>query len=183
MSASPRREDLEFRLSSNDGVTLNVVDARDGRAISARATAYDMQGRIVDETRMSFGGGDSGSIKLSVSPGSYTATVSAGGYASRNVSFQSPSDADRGALARRHAAGALEAQQPRPASASSTRTDFPTGASATPSPRASSSPLRAPRPSPTSPPAPTRCSCSTDEAVVDSKRIVVQEGQTVTEEI
>jgi hypothetical protein len=72
-------------------VTLNVIDARDGRALSARASVFDMQGRIVDETRMMFGGGETGSLKLSVSPGTYTATVSASGYASRNVSFQSPS--------------------------------------------------------------------------------------------
>ena len=86
-------QDLELHLARNSGVTLNVVDARDNRPISARASVYDMQGRVVDETRpmMFGGGGDTGSLKLSLSPGNYTATISAGGYASRNVSFLSPS--------------------------------------------------------------------------------------------
>lgn len=84
--------DLELHLTRNAGVTLNVVDARDGQPVSARASVFDMQGRVVEETRMMFGaGGETGSLKLSVSPGNYTASVSASGYASRNISLQSPS--------------------------------------------------------------------------------------------
>ncbi|HEV7768545.1 MAG TPA: carboxypeptidase regulatory-like domain-containing protein, partial [Thermoanaerobaculia bacterium] len=85
-------EPLEMRMAKNVGVTLNVVDARDGRAISARAYVYDMQGRLVDETRVMFGGGaDSSALTLNVAPGMYSATVSASGYGSRNIALQSPS--------------------------------------------------------------------------------------------
>jgi hypothetical protein len=70
---------------------LTVVDARDGRGLSARAIAFDMQGRLADETRMMYGGGDASSVTLNVAPGSYIVTVSAGGYAPRQVTIQSPS--------------------------------------------------------------------------------------------
>jgi hypothetical protein len=83
--------DLEFSLARNAGVVLTVVDARSGQALSARAVAFDMQGRIADETRMTFGGGEVGNITLNVAPGTYTATISALGYASRQMTIQSPS--------------------------------------------------------------------------------------------
>jgi hypothetical protein len=83
--------DLEFHLGGNDGVRLNVIDARDNRPIGARAIAFDMQGRVADQTRMNFGGGETQSIKLSLAAGTYMATVWAGGYAPRSVSVQSPS--------------------------------------------------------------------------------------------
>jgi hypothetical protein len=87
-SAQP---ELELHLSHNEDMVLSVVDARDGRAISARASVYDMQGRLVNEPRMMFGGGEPADVKLSLSPGSYTASVSANGYATRNIRFQAPS--------------------------------------------------------------------------------------------
>jgi hypothetical protein len=83
--------DLEFHLASSVGVVLHVVDARDNRPVAARGVAFDMQGRVADETRMSFGAGDPTTIEFSISPGSYTGTVWAGGYAPRSISFQSPS--------------------------------------------------------------------------------------------
>jgi protocatechuate 3,4-dioxygenase beta subunit len=88
-SAAP---ELEMHLSHNEDMVLSVVDARDGRAISARASVYDMQGRLVNEPRMMFGGGgEPADVKLSLSPGSYTASISANGYATRNIRFQAPS--------------------------------------------------------------------------------------------
>jgi large repetitive protein len=85
-------EPLEMRMARSTGVTLNVVDARDGRGIAARAYVYDMQGRLVDETRVMFGGGaDTSTLTLNVAPGTYSATVSASGYGSRNLALQSPS--------------------------------------------------------------------------------------------
>ncbi|HYC61583.1 MAG TPA: carboxypeptidase regulatory-like domain-containing protein [Thermoanaerobaculia bacterium] len=84
-------QDMELRLARNEGVTLTVVDARDGRTIAARATGYDMQGRVVAEPRMMFGGGETGDVTLALPPGSFTASVAATGYATRNIRLQSPS--------------------------------------------------------------------------------------------
>jgi uncharacterized GH25 family protein len=83
--------ELEMHLSHNEDMVLSIVDARDDRAISARASVYDMQGRLVNEPRMMFGGGEPADVKLSLSPGSYTASISANGYATRNIRFQAPS--------------------------------------------------------------------------------------------
>ena len=85
---------LELKLARNDGVTLKVVDGRDGRALDATVTVFDLQGRVVHETRtMFFGGGEGATDKrLPLAPGSYTASVFAMGYAPRTVSFRSPSN-------------------------------------------------------------------------------------------
>ncbi len=176
-------QDLEMRLNRNLGVTLNVVDARDGQPISARASVYDMQGRVVDETRMMFGsGGETGSLKLSVSPGTYTATVSAGGYASRNISFQSPSTQSV-ALS---PGGTLQVRSKHSGAVRIRLID----ANGIPYWRISNAlPSRELLPSPNTTTfsnvaAGTYTMQLLDhDAVVDSKRIVVQEGQTVTEEI
>jgi protocatechuate 3,4-dioxygenase beta subunit len=83
-------EDLDVRLAREDVVTLNIVDARDGRPISARAFVYDMQGRVMEEPR--FGGGDDSSgLSVTLSPGTYIASITANGYAGRNVTFRAPS--------------------------------------------------------------------------------------------
>ncbi|HKR66276.1 MAG TPA: carboxypeptidase regulatory-like domain-containing protein [Thermoanaerobaculia bacterium] len=85
-------DDLEVRLARNDGVTLKVVDARDGRALEPVVTVYDAQGRLVYENRMSFGSMEGANdAKLSLAAGRYTAWVSSIGYAQRSVSFTSPS--------------------------------------------------------------------------------------------
>jgi protocatechuate 3,4-dioxygenase beta subunit len=83
-------DDLEIRLAHEDGVTLTVVDARDGRPIAARASVYDMQGRLMDEPRL-LGGDDTSGLKVTLSPGSYVASVTANGYAGRNVTLRAPS--------------------------------------------------------------------------------------------
>jgi len=84
--------ELEFKLSRNDGITLQVVDARDGRAIRGNAYVTDMQGRVVqDESGFSFGGGVSvADLRLPLGPGSYRATLSAYGYASQTITVTSP---------------------------------------------------------------------------------------------
>jgi len=85
-------DDLELKMSRNDGVVLKVVDARDGRTLDAIVSVYDMQGRLVHENRMFFGGAEGASdAKLPLAAGNYTASVSSMGYAMRAVSFQSPS--------------------------------------------------------------------------------------------
>jgi hypothetical protein len=175
-------EELEFHLGRNDGVTLNVVDARDGRPLSARAFVYDMQGRVIDETRMMFGGGEIGSVKLSVSPGTYTANVSASGYAPRNISFQSPSTqtvalSPGGTLmVRSKHDGAVRIRLIdangipywRFSNAMASRELLPTPGTTTFQNVAAGV---------------YTMQLLENDAVVDSKRVVVQEGQTVNEEI
>lgn len=83
--------DVEFRLSKNDGVALKVVDARDGRALTAMVWAFDSMGRMVADSGMRFGGADSAAdVELPLGPGAYTATVTSIGYAPVTVNLTSP---------------------------------------------------------------------------------------------
>lgn len=86
------RDDIELRLSRNDGVTMRVVDGRDGRALNGTVIVFDAQGRVAYDSRtsMRWGSGPS-DLRLPLAPGSYTATVYTYGYAWRSVSFTSPS--------------------------------------------------------------------------------------------
>lgn len=87
------RDGLELRLSRNDGVSLHVVDGRDGRQINAFVTVFDAAGRIVYESMgMRFGSSDTTSdTHLPLAPGSYTATLFMTGYAATSVRVTSPS--------------------------------------------------------------------------------------------
>jgi hypothetical protein len=85
------RDGLEFRLMRGDGVTLRVVDGRDGRAISAIVTVFDSAGRVVPDRGMGFGQGGSTDVHLSLAPGSYTATVMTSEYAPQTARITSPS--------------------------------------------------------------------------------------------
>ncbi|HEX6640112.1 MAG TPA: carboxypeptidase-like regulatory domain-containing protein, partial [Thermoanaerobaculia bacterium] len=174
--------DLELHLANNLGVTLNVVDARDQRPIGARAIAFDMAGRVVDETRMMFGSSESASLKLSLSPGNYMATVVAEGYAPRSISFQSPSTQ----TVMMSPGGTLEVRSQHNNAMRVRLID----ANGQPYPRFGGfPPTRELLPSPGT----TTLSniaagvytlqLLNGEAVVDSKRVVVVEGQTVREEI
>jgi hypothetical protein len=174
--------ELELHLGGSIGVTLTVVDARDGRPVSARASVFDMQGRVVDESRMMFGGGETSTLKLKVSPGSYTATISASGYAPRSISFQSPST-QTVALS---PGGALQVRskhskplrirlidatgQPYPRYG-----NFPSSRELLPSPATTTMEDIAP--------GAYTLQLLDNETVVDSKRIVVMEGQIAKEEI
>jgi large repetitive protein len=86
--------DVELRLSKNPGVVLKVVDGRDGRPLQANVNVFDQQGRFIQDTGFRFGGAvdTPGDVKLSLGPGSYTATVSAIGYAAQSISLVSPSN-------------------------------------------------------------------------------------------
>ncbi|HYO78380.1 MAG TPA: carboxypeptidase regulatory-like domain-containing protein, partial [Thermoanaerobaculia bacterium] len=85
-------ENLEVKLTRNDGVTLRVVDARDNRPIRAAVFVYNAQGQLVYESGRMFGGDDDANeVRLPVAPGQYTASVTATGYAPLNISLQSPS--------------------------------------------------------------------------------------------
>ncbi|HKO56492.1 MAG TPA: carboxypeptidase-like regulatory domain-containing protein, partial [Thermoanaerobaculia bacterium] len=83
--------DVELKLAPNSGVTLKVVDARDGRMLTANVVVYDGQGRVVHDEPFRFGG-NAEAIKLTLAPGQYRAVVSAMGYSVRSVSIMSPSN-------------------------------------------------------------------------------------------
>lgn len=88
------RDDVELRLSRNDGVLLSVVDARDGRKLSAQVIAFDTQGRQVYDSRAMFRFGTSGAneMRVPLAPGAYTATIFVPGYAPLHASLTSPSN-------------------------------------------------------------------------------------------
>ncbi|HYM60820.1 MAG TPA: carboxypeptidase regulatory-like domain-containing protein [Thermoanaerobaculia bacterium] len=82
---------LQFKLSPADGVTLKVVDARDGRALAASVVVVDSQGRVISPGEFPFGNTSAGPISLNLGPGSYRATISAQGYATQVLTIVSPS--------------------------------------------------------------------------------------------
>ena len=88
------RDDLEFRLTRNEGIHVKVVDARDGRPLNANIVAFDMQGRVVDEggMMMRFGGATEETRTLQLAPGQYNATISvpSGTYAPVHARLTSP---------------------------------------------------------------------------------------------
>jgi uncharacterized GH25 family protein len=175
--------DVELRMARNEGVTLVVLDARDNRPVAARASVFDMQGRLVLEPRMMFGGAEPGDLKLAVGPGTYTATVTATGYAPRNIRFQSPSKD----TVRLSPGGTLIVRSKHN---NPVRIRF-IDANGLPYPRFSNFPsYRELAPSPGTTPMPNMAAgtytmqlLGENDAVLQSKQVVVVEGQTVTEEI
>lgn len=87
--ASSPIDGLEIVLSRSSGVTLRVVDARNGRPVTASAMVFDAAGRVVLDSRGGFGGGET-ELNLALAPGSYTATVSSMGFAPQTIRIQSP---------------------------------------------------------------------------------------------
>lgn len=86
-------ESIEFRLSQSEGITIKVVDARNGRPISGSATVFSQSGVIQENQTMFFPGSESasGDLKLPVAPGSYYATVTAFNYAPVTIQITAPS--------------------------------------------------------------------------------------------
>ncbi len=83
--------DVEIKLAANPGVNLRVVDARDGRQLSAFVRVMDTQNKVVYESPMRFGGGGAEPAKLPLESGSYRATIVTNGYATKHVTITSPS--------------------------------------------------------------------------------------------
>ena len=85
-------DDLQFKLMSSAGITISVVDARDNRQITANAVRIlDSSGQVVTAGGAFPGMGSPEPIKLSLSPGQYTVTIAAMGYASKVMTLSSPS--------------------------------------------------------------------------------------------
>lgn len=81
---------VDITLAKNAGVTLRVVDARDGRLINASVHVTNAQGATVYDSPF-FGGGSADAISLPLEAGMYSAEISAMGYAPQNVRITSPS--------------------------------------------------------------------------------------------
>ncbi len=92
ISVDDTPEEIELKLQPSAGVTLKVVDGRDGRLLGANVRVTDLQGHEVggDGGFRFFGGAEP--VKLSLAPGSYRATIQAMGYAQRTVMISSPSN-------------------------------------------------------------------------------------------
>ncbi len=90
LSVADSPADVEIKLTSQQGVTLKVVDARDGRLLSAYVRVFDAQNRSVFDSPFRMGG-SAESMKLALEAGTYRATISAQGYASQTVTLISPS--------------------------------------------------------------------------------------------
>ena len=83
--------DVDLRLAKNDGVTLRVVDARDGRVLAAQVVVYDGSGAVAfDSGPMMFGGGGAEPVRAPLPPGQYRAVVAAPGYAAQTMTINSP---------------------------------------------------------------------------------------------
>jgi hypothetical protein len=83
-------EDVQFRLSPSDGITIRAVDIRDNTPLRVNVT------RVVDSqgNELPSGGGFFGSsevAKLALAPGTYRVTVVAPNYAPQTISMSSPS--------------------------------------------------------------------------------------------
>lgn len=92
VTVGERGEELQVKLSKNEGLTLKLIDARSGQPVTGMVWVFDAQNRLVYEPQ--FGRGtESGELKLPLAAGAYTAAVMAYGYASVNLRLQSPSPA------------------------------------------------------------------------------------------
>jgi protocatechuate 3,4-dioxygenase beta subunit len=87
-------DNVELHLAQSDGVTLSVVDGRDGRPLRAAVTLYDGAGREVQTSGSQFIlGGDTptSSINVPAAPGQYVASVYTQNYAPVHMTVNAPS--------------------------------------------------------------------------------------------
>lgn len=83
--------DVELKLSPSAGITLRVVDGRDGTLLSSRAHVVDMKGTTIDAGGFGFGSAPA-PLTIDVAPGSYQVTVYANGYASKTLTITAPAN-------------------------------------------------------------------------------------------
>jgi hypothetical protein len=98
-----------LELSPADGVTVAVVDARDGHPLEATVVVRDSARRIVANSHS--GAADDGSLNIPLAPGSYLLSTSAGGYGTATMPVTSPS---RGLRVGLTPGGTLLIESPRP---------------------------------------------------------------------
>jgi hypothetical protein len=82
-------EDVQFRLSPSDGITIRAIDTRDNTPLTVNIL------RVVDAegNDLPAGGlfGTTDVVKLPLAPGTYRVTVAARNYAAQTISMSSPS--------------------------------------------------------------------------------------------
>ncbi|MFZ2491382.1 MAG: carboxypeptidase-like regulatory domain-containing protein, partial [Thermoanaerobaculia bacterium] len=83
--------EIELKLAPADAVKVRVVDARDGKVVTASIVTRDAQGRS-GQSGSNYGN-PSGEVTLYLPPGTHSAIVSANGYASRTITLTSPGGA------------------------------------------------------------------------------------------
>jgi uncharacterized GH25 family protein len=94
LSISDSPGEVELKLNPTAGVTVKVIDGRDGTPLGASVRVTDMSGQAVSGGDVPFRLGSGGSaepIRLSLAPGTYRMTVSAMGYAQQTLTISSPS--------------------------------------------------------------------------------------------
>src|SRR3954453_5263109 len=83
-------EDVQFRLSPSDGITIRAVDTRDNSALTVNVLRIvDAQGNELPSGTNFFGSSEV--VKLPLAPGTYRVTVMARNYAPQTISMSSPS--------------------------------------------------------------------------------------------
>jgi hypothetical protein len=81
--------EVTFELQAADGVSLSVVDARDGRPLEAIVVVRDEARRIVANRHS--GVGEDGLLNIPLSNGAYVLSTSANGYGTATLPVQAPS--------------------------------------------------------------------------------------------
>lgn len=82
-----RTESIEISIQPDEGLSLRVVDHRDGRPLAAFIAVYDAQNAVAWEGQPS--PREDGTIRIPVSSGTYNVTASASGYAPSTVRISS----------------------------------------------------------------------------------------------
>jgi uncharacterized GH25 family protein/protocatechuate 3,4-dioxygenase beta subunit len=83
-------EDVQFRLSPSDGITIRAIDMRDNTALTVNVLrVVDAQGNDLPTGSGFFSSTEV--VKLPLAPGTYRVTVSARNYASQTITMSSPS--------------------------------------------------------------------------------------------
>jgi protocatechuate 3,4-dioxygenase beta subunit len=100
--------EVTFELQPADGVSVSVVDARDGRALEATVVVRDQARRIVANSHS--GVGEDGVLNIPLANGSYLLSTSATGYGTATLPVTAPS---RGLRVGLTPGGTLRIESPR----------------------------------------------------------------------
>jgi 5-hydroxyisourate hydrolase-like protein (transthyretin family) len=80
--------ELAFELAPAEGLSVEVVDARDGRALDAVVVVRDASRNVIANRHS--GVGDDGTLTIPLSPGRYLLSTSATGYATATLPVTAP---------------------------------------------------------------------------------------------
>jgi uncharacterized GH25 family protein len=88
--------ELALTMSKDEGISVDVLDARDHHLLIPFAVVYDAAGLAVFDTQMTGGSDVPTTLHIPVGPGQYRAVIGAGGYAPQTVTVTSPSQTTLG---------------------------------------------------------------------------------------